>query len=137
MQLVLPLCTIPFLILFHYCSALLVTCDWDRAATIYTPLRKQIQGLERNLQEVQVQLELSNGTLESQASELSRQRKISNTTQESLRLDLLASEERGDRLNTRLQVEMVKRQEREAQAARCDDAVAAAEAMRKEVSSDS
>ena len=89
--------------------------------------------MERNLSEVQVQLELSNGTIESQASELSRQRKQSNTIQETYRLDLQAAGERGDRLNTRLQVEIVKRQEREAQAARCDEALADAEAMRKEV----
>lgn len=101
---------------------------------MYIPLRQRVQALERDLSEVQVQLELSNGTVEAQASELSRQRKQSQTLQETYRLDLLAAEERGDRLNTRLQVEIVKRQEREAQASRCDDAVADAEAMRKEVS---
>lgn len=98
------------------------------------PLRQQVQGLERCLHEVQVQLELSSGTVESQSSELARQRKQLKTLQESYRLDLMAAEERGDRLNTRLEVEIVKRQEREAQAARCDEALADAEAMRKEVS---
>jgi hypothetical protein len=107
--------------------------DCCRAASIYMPLRKQIQTLERSLQEVQVQLELSNGTLEAQASELSRQRKQSSTAQESHRLDLLAAEERGDRLSTRLQVEVARRQEREALAGRCEEALADAEAMRKEV----
>ena len=107
-----------------------------RAATIYIPLRKQNVILERNLQEVQVQLELSNSTIESQAAELSRHRKMSNAALESHRLDLLAAEERGDRLNTRLELEIAKRQERESQAARCDEAIAEAEAMRKEVSDD-
>jgi hypothetical protein len=98
------------------------------------PLRKQVQGLERSLHEVQVQLELSNDTLGAQGAELSRQRKQSSAAQESSRLDLLAAEERADRLSTRLQVEMVKRQEREVQAARCDEALNDAETMRKEVS---
>ncbi len=97
------------------------------------PLRKHNQVLERNLQEVQVALELANGTIESQASELTRQRKQIKTIQESHRLDQLAVEERAERLSGRLETETARRQERESQAALCDQALAEAEALRNEV----